>query len=346
MRGCVVSRLACFVLAGLVATCSLPAISFAQTPLRFSLDGRIEGQAAPFFIALEKGYFKEEGLEVTIDPAGTPIEPITRVATGGYDLALGDINTLMRQREQNGAATGPRAVFILYNRPTYAVIGRKSRGVTAPGDLPGKKLGIPPAEHASTAWPIFAKATGIDVAKVTVLSVGLPIREPMLAAGEVDAVTGSILATPITLRDKGVPADDITVMQMADFGVELYGTAILANPKTLAEKPEAVRGFLRAVVRGLKEVIRDPSAAIASIVARGGGAPEVELERLTIALRESIVTPEARKNGIGGISAERFSLALDQLAGAGVLKSKPKVDDVFDAGFLPVADDRQLDGPG
>ncbi len=343
MRAGFLQCVASLALAALVtAGCGVLSPARAQTALKFSLDGRLEGPAAPFLVALQRGYFKDEGLEVSIEPAANAAEPITRVATGGFDLALGDFNALLRLRDQNGAAA-PRAVFILYNRPVYAVIGRKSRGVVTPVDLVGKKLGLPPAENASAAWPIFARVNGVDAGKVTLLNVGLPVREPMLAAGEVDAVTGSILGTPIALRDKGVPADDLAVMQMADYGVELYGSAIIASAKALAEKPDAVRGFLRALVRALKETIRDPGAAVNAVLSRNGGVREVELERLTIALRECIDTLEVRADGIGGVHTGRLATALDQLAAAGGLKNKPKPDDAFDGRFLPQASERRID---
>src|SRR3954449_8364488 len=85
----------------------------AQTPVRFSLDWRWEGPAAPFAVALDKGYFKAEGLDVTIDPAAGSREPVTRVGSGAYDMGFGDINSLVRFRDENPAA-GAKAVMILH----------------------------------------------------------------------------------------------------------------------------------------------------------------------------------------------------------------------------------------
>src|SRR5919205_3681003 len=102
----------------------------AQTPLRFSLDWRWEGPAAPFAVALDKGYFKAEGLDVTIEPAAGSREPVARVASGAYDIGFGDVNSLVRLREENPAAAGVRAVMMVHDRPPFAIVGRRSRGVT------------------------------------------------------------------------------------------------------------------------------------------------------------------------------------------------------------------------
>src|SRR4051812_12874778 len=210
----------------------------AQTAIKFSLDFKFEGPAAPFLVAIDKGYFKAEGLDVTIDTAAGSLEPINRVASGTYDMGFGDINSLIKFRDAN-PGTPIKAVFMVYNKPAFSVVGRKSRGVSSPKDLEGKKLGAPPADGAFAQWPIFAQANNIDPSKVTIVSVGFPVREPMLASGEVDAITGFSFSSYINLKDRGVPANDITVLLMADYGVNLYGNAIIVNPKFAAEKPEA-----------------------------------------------------------------------------------------------------------
>ena len=119
--------------------------SAQNTAVRFSLDSKLEGPMAPFAVAIDRGYYRAEGLEVTIDAGVGPIEPINRVASGNYDLAFTDINTLIKFRDAN-PQTPIKAVFMVYNKPPYAVVGRKSRGVAAPKDLEGKKLGAPAAD--------------------------------------------------------------------------------------------------------------------------------------------------------------------------------------------------------
>jgi NitT/TauT family transport system substrate-binding protein len=329
----------------LAAASAIPlSTAAAQTPIKFSLDFKFEGPAAPFVVAIDKGYFKAEGLDVTIDTAGGSLEPINRVASGTYDMGFGDINSLIKFRDAN-AGTPIKAVFMVYNKPPFAIVGRKSRGVAAPKDLEGRKLGAPPQDGAYAQWPIFVKANDIDASKVTVVSVGFPVREPMLASGEVDAITGFSFSSYINLKDRGVLANDITVLLMAEYGVNLYGNAIMVNPKFAAEKPEAVKGFIRAFLKGLNETVKDPTAAIDSVLKRNDVAKrETELERLQIALKDNILTPEVKKNGFGGVEEERLDKSIDQIALTYVFKNgKPKGSDVFDSSFLPPAAERKVE---
>jgi NitT/TauT family transport system substrate-binding protein len=333
--------MAVFAAAALTAAIAAPAC--AQTAVKFTLDGRVEGPATPFLLALDLGYFKAEDLDVTIEPAASPAEAITRVANGGYDIGVADINALIRWRDQNPSIP-LKAVFIVQNRPVYAIVTRKSRGVDEPKQLEGKKLGAPAADPASTQWPIFAKVNGIDAGKVTVLNVGIPVREPMLAAGEVDAITGPSYGPSINLRQRSVPAEDIVVMLMADHGLELYGNAILVNPKFAAEKPEAVKAFLRAYTKAVKETAKDPVNAVLSVMQRNGGAiRDIELERLLLALKVHMLTPEVKANGLGEIDAARFERAIEQLALGHTFKTKPKPADIFDDSFLPSEEERKVE---
>ena len=315
----------------------------AQTSIKFSLDFKFEGPSAPFLIGIDKGYYQAEGLDVTIDTAAGSIEPIMRVASGAYDMGFGDINTLIKFRDQNPNMP-IKAVFMVYNRAPFSIIARKSRGVTIPKDLEGKKLGAPAADGAFAQWKIFAQANGIDASKVAVENMGFPIREPMLAAGQVDAITGFSFSSYINLKDRGVPLDDIVMLLMADYGVDLYGNAIVVNPKFATEHPHAVKGFLRAFLKALKSTVKDPSAAVESVIKRNDAAKkDVELERLNMALHDNILTPEARADGLGAVDAARLDKAIDQIALTYEFKAKPKGADIFDSSSLPPAADRMAD---
>jgi len=328
----------------LLTGAGLSVAAAADTDIKFSLDFKFEGPSAPFLVPLDKGYYKAEGVNVTVDTASGSLEPINRVASGTYDMGFGDINSLIKFRDAN--PTVPlKAVFMVYNRPPFSIVARKSRGVTKPKDLEGKKLGAPAADGAYAQWPIFVQANGIDASKVTIENVGFPVREPMLAAGQVDAITGFSFSSFINLKDKGVPVDDIVVLLMADYGVNLYGNAIIVNPKFAADHPDAVKGFLRAFVKGLKETVKSPATAVDSVLKRNDIAKKpTELERLTMAIRDNIVTPEVKANGYGGIDEARFSKAIEQIGLTYKFKNAPpKPEDIFDASYLPAAATRKFE---
>ena len=315
----------------------------AQTPVKFTLDWKFEGPAAPFVVAIDRGYYKAEGLDVTMDTAGGSLEPLNRLASGTYDIGFGDINSLIKFRDANPGVP-IKAIFMVYNKPPFSIVARKSRGVTKPKDLEGKKLGAPAPDGAYAQWPIFVKANNIDATKVAIENVGFPVREPMLAAGQVDAITGFSFSSYINLKDRGVPADDIVVLLMADYGVNLYGNAIIVNPKFAAERPEAVKGFLRAFLKGLKDTVKDPTSAVDSVIRRNDVAKkDVELERLQMALKDNILTPEVKAVGFGNIVPARLDAAIDQIALTYNFKAaKPKAGDIFDPSFLPPNADRLM----
>ena len=313
----------------------------AQQAVKFTLDWKFEGPAAPFVVAIDKGYYKAEGLDVTIDTAGGSLEPLNRIASGTYDIGFGDINSLIKFRDANPGVP-IKAIYMVYNKPPFSIVGRKSRGVVKPKDLEGKKLGAPAPDGAYAQWPIFVKANSIDASKVTIENVGFPVREPMLAAGQVDAITGFSFSSYINLKDRGVAADDITVLLMADYGVNLYGNTIIVNPKFAAEKPEVVKAFLRAFTKGMQETVKDPSGSVDSVIKRNDVAKkEVELERLNMAIKDNIMTDEVKKNGFGAVELDRLDASIDQIALTFTFKAKPKGSDIFDASFLPAADARK-----
>jgi NitT/TauT family transport system substrate-binding protein len=308
----------------------------AETRINFSLDRPLEGPAAPFLLPLDAGWYKAEGLNVSVEPAAGVAESITRVASGVFEMGLADINALIRYRDANPDAP-LRAVFIVNNRPAYAVIGRRSRGIVQPKDLEGKKLGAPIGDSAFAEWPIFVKTTGIDGSKVKIENIGAAVREPMLAAGQVDAVTGLSYSFYINLKDKGVPIEDVVVMLMADYGVDLYGKAIIVNTRFAAAHPEAVRGFLRVFLKALKQTIRAPATAVDAMLKHDDTIKkDIEIERLKMVIRENIVTPEVRAQGLGSVDAGRFARAIDQIALTYKFRNeKPKMDSIFDASYLP-----------
>lgn len=328
-----------FFAAAIVFMAAWPAA--AQTGIKFSLDGRLEGLAATFLLPQARGYFRTEGLDVVVDEAKTELEPITRVASSAYEMGLADINTLIKYRDQHPSAP-VKAVFIVYNKPPFAIVARRSRGITEPKQIENKKLGAPPAGIAFGEWPLFAKLNNIDAAKVTIESIGIPLA-PILAAGQIDAALGYSFQVYVDLKGRGVPIDDIVLMPMADYGFKLYGNAIIVNPKFAAEKPEAVRAFLHAFLKGLKDIVRQPAEAVESVVRLGYTVNrEVELERLRMAIRENMVTPEVRADGYGAVDLARLGESIDQIGLVYTFKAKPKAEDIFDASFLPPADERTV----
>jgi NitT/TauT family transport system substrate-binding protein len=314
----------------------------AQISIKFSLDGPIQGPEAIFLLPQDKGYFRAAGLNVTIDEAASALEPINRVASGGYELGVADLNGFIRYRDQHPAAP-LKAIFMVYNKPPYAVVARRSRGISEPKQLENKKVGAQATGSTFAQWPLFAKLNNIDVAKVSIESIAVAVRAPMLAAAQIDAALGASFRLYVDVKERGVPIDDIVLMRMADYGLQLYGSAIVVNAKFAADNPEAVKAFVQVFIKSLKETIRRPAEAVEAILRRDDAAQmKIELERLRMALRENIVTAEVRADGLGAVERGRLEQSLQQLALMAPFKTKPNPEDIFDPSFLPPLAERKV----
>jgi NitT/TauT family transport system substrate-binding protein len=241
----------------------------------------------------------------------------------------------MRFLDQNPGAP-VTAVMMVYDKPPFAIVGRRSLGVETPADLEGKVLGAPPPDGAWAQFPIFAAETGIDVSAITVEPVGFPTREPMLAEGNVAAITGFSFSSTLNLKRLGVPAEDISVLLMADYGVDLYGNAIIVNTDFAQANPELVTGFLSAVAMGWKDAIASPNVAIEALIARNPAADAaLETERLQMAIDANVMTDFVVANGIGSIDNDRMMNAIEQTKSVYEFQNEPDVSLYFDPSYLP-----------
>ncbi len=322
-------------LAALGAALLLASPLAAQTKTPFALDWKFEGPSAAYFAAVDNGHFAAEGMDVEISAGKGSLDAIPKVATGAFPFGFADINSLIKFLDKNPGAP-VIAVMMVYDKPPFAVVGRASQGVSAPGDLEGKVLGAPPPDGAWAQFPAFASANGIDVSKVKVEPVGFPTREPMLAEGKVDAITGFSFSSYLNLVRLGVSEDDIKVILMADHGLSLYGNAVIVNTAFAAANPDKVTGFIRAVAKGWKDVIADPAAG-AKMVGKRNPAADVALEarRLKLAIDANVVTDYTKANGMGGIDSARFAKALEQLAETYAFETKPDASLYFTDAYLP-----------
>jgi NitT/TauT family transport system substrate-binding protein len=313
-----------------------------QVPVQLAFDHPLNASMAPFVLAASRGLFASEGLSVTTEIAGGSAAAIARVASGTSEFALVDLNELIRLRDK--PSTPPiKAFFVLFNKAPYAIIARKSRGVHALPDIESRTLGVAEGDLSIRLWPALARRNGIKPANVKIYKMGAAVREPILAAGQVDAVAGFSYLSAVNLRDRGVPAGDLAVFRFSDYGCEAYGQALIVAPAFAAAKPDAVRGMVRAIIAGTHLAIKDPAAAVDEVVSRiEGGSRELELERLHSVISDNILTDEVRRNGIGGIDPVRLERSIDEISEDYKFRKRPQAYDIFDSSFLPPADGRMM----
>lgn len=314
---------------------SASALSQAATKVSFALDWKFEGPSAAFFAAIDNGHFAAADLDVEVSAGQGSLAAIPKVATGAFPLGFADINSLIQFLDQNPGAP-VTAIMMVYDKPPFAVVGRKSQGVTEPTDLEGRVLGAPPPDGAWAQFPAFSETAGIDMTKVTVEPVGFPTREPMLAEGKVDAITGFSFSSFLNLVRLGVPEDDISVILMADHGLELYGNAIIVNTDYAAANPDKVKGFLAAVAAGWNDVIADPAMGAKAVAARSPAADvDLEQRRLELAINANVRTEYTLANGMGGIDSARMQTAIEQLGKNYEFQNAPDMSLYFSDAYLP-----------
>ena len=317
--------------------CLALAPAHAQTPIKFQLDWRFEGPSALFLQPAAKGYFKAAGLDVTIDAGTGSGATVTRVASGAYEMGFADMAALMEFHANNpDAPNKPVAVMMVYNNTPASVMALKKSGIAKPADLAGKKLGAPVFDAGRRAFPIFAKANGIGDVQWTAMDPTL--RETMLMRGDIDAITGFTFTSLLNLEARGAKAADVVVLPYPDYGVKLYGNAVIVSPRFLKAHPAEVKAFLVAFTKGAREVLANPAMAVETVKARDGIInPALETRRLKLAIDTVIDSPDARAEGFGQVNAGRLSLMASQVSDAFNTKTRVKVDDVWNGAFLPPA---------
>ena len=334
----------CAGLIGAAAAISASPASAQMTPVKFQLDWRYEGPAALFLLPKAKGYFEAEKLDVTIDSGNGSGNAVNRVASGAYEMGFADLAALMEFWGNNAnIPSKPVAVMMVYNNTPAAVLALKKSGIKAPSDLVGKKMGAPVFDAGRKAFPIFAAANGLDMGKINWVSMDPPLRETMLARGDIDAITGFTFTSLLNLNARGVKDEDVVILPYPQYGVKHYGNVIIASEKLIKEKPEVVKAFLRAFSKGVKETLADPDAAVKFVKARDPIVDEaLERRRLKLAIQSSIATGDAKTEGFGEIREPRLALMASQVADAFGLKDRLDPSRIFDSSFLPTAAERNI----
>lgn len=328
-------------LAGTAAGLAAPAIAQGKTSLKMILNWRYQGPQAWFFLAQDKGYFDEAGIDMTMDQGNGSGAAVGQVASGAYDVGFGDVNALIQLAATN-PEEAPLCVYQMYNQPPFTVAVLQTSDIMDAKDLEGRTLGGAANDGALKLFPAFAKVAGIDTSGIEITNFQSNLREQMLKSGQVEGVFGYVNTIRFSAMLSGMDPDtEIRFINYGDYGMDLYSNGIIV-PKAMAENdPELVKGMNWAINQGIKDTIADMDAAIDAVAKREPLInKEVEKARLIATLKDEMNHPEVAEYGLGDVDPARFKTAIDIVVDANDLPRTPEPSEIFSDAFLPAPEDR------
>jgi NitT/TauT family transport system substrate-binding protein len=311
--------------------------------VRMMLDWVVQATHAPFFVAQQKGYYKEGGLSVTVDAGKGATNVAVSVAGGVYNFGWVDMPTMVKFNAQNPGAP-LLAVYISFDETPLAIVTLKSKNIRTPKDLDGARIAGGPGIAVHDTISILLKAAHAENVKIKWLEVQPQLFGPMVARGEADGTGGFTNSNIPALLDVGFKLDEIYPVKYSDFGADLYGLALVTPKKYADENPEIVRAMVSALNKGTIDTIKDPVAALKLMKSRDPMMKDdVEKVRLDIALGLTN-TPWVQKNGLSVVQPARLQRMIDSVVDAYNLPNKPKPEDIYTEKFLPPIAERMV-GP-
>lgn len=321
------------------ATLAAPAVQ-AQSGLqdvRFSLDWALAGPQAAFLLALEKGYFREAGLNVTMDRGFGSGDVPLKIASGAYDVGVADINPTIRLRLER-PEFDVFTPFIIYDATALAIMTLRRENIRRPADLVGKTIAAPESDAGRQLFPAFARAAGFDAGSVRWLTVTPQLREPMLMQGRANAIAGFITSGIQSLRGLGAAEADIVTMMFNEVGADFYATSLLTTRRWAEAHPRAVTGLIRGLAKAQHDALNDTPGTIAMLRRREPLTDvALETERLRMSLERLTFTPHVRQNGFGRVDTARLQRSIDMVREAFGIERRLAASDIYDPKFLPPA---------
>ena len=313
----------------LVVAVAAPAAAQAPRKVVFALNWFAVGDHAAYWVALEKGYYKEKGLDVELQNSKGSGDSIAKVDTGRADIGLADASVVVPRVAQGAKIKVVGAVF---DNTPLNIWTRKDTGISKPKDLEGKTLAAPPGDSQRQLFPAFAKINGVDESKVRWVNIEPAAKFVALSEKRADAVPDYTTGQPFW--EKAVGKDNLVMMPWHRFGFDTYSMSIFASEKTMNERPKVLRDFLEASYRGWRDVMENPRAALEIFKKR---VPEIDLALIEPNMMlglDLMRTDRFAQNGIGWMDRSKMCRTVELINTYMDVPRKVGCDEVFTNSFL------------
>ena len=287
------------------------------------------GDHSPYFVATDKGWYKEEGLDVNIIPGKGSGDVVKKIDVGTAEFGIVDTGVGIVARAQGAKI---KVVSMLFDKSPYCMWMWKDAGIKTPKDLVGKKIGAPPGDAQRTIFPALATANGFDPDKVTFVNIGAEAKQTALAAKQVDVVFDYYSGAPFYYKALG--QENVKYMMFADWGVDVYSNALIVTDKYAKENPGIIKRFVKASLRGWEFTLKNPEEAI-NIMAKYRTEIDQPLMLANLKLIIDLFrTNRYKQNGIGWVDDKKMADSIKIIAQYRDLKVDMKPSDMYTNEFL------------
>jgi NitT/TauT family transport system substrate-binding protein len=311
----------------ILAATGATAIAQSAVKAKIRLDWKAGAQHAPFYFGKQRGFFRDEGIDLDIISGTGSSDTIKQVGAKAVEFGLVDALVLVQGVAQRVPA---KSIAAYYQRTPIVLISPQAKPITSPRQLlEGVRVGSKKGSATFQGLVALLAANGIQIEQIKLVDIGFGVQ-PLLVK-QVDALMGFAMNEPIEAESAGMA---VTLMPISDYGVNTYGLTLVANPDFMQQKPDVVKGFVRATVRGVAETIKNPADAVAAVAA---AADEIDSKRESKVLEHTVPywkSPETEASGFGWQTAERWRDTAEVVRKLGLIESAVRPEDVFVNDYL------------
>lgn len=325
----------------LVSGAALPRFARGAAPDRVTvqLDWIVRGDHAMFFVGKEKGYFADNGIDVTSIHRGTGTGNALRlVAAGNADFGFGDLPTLIVTRTHG--VKNEALIAVNQESPMAIIAVAQRHKLSKPQDLKGLRVGADPGSASAYLFlKAFLHVNGMSLSDIELRTVSAPYSNYLLL-NRVDAIPGYIDAEVPTLEAETGGPGSLSILLGTSYGIHSYGSGVFASEAHIRSNPDLVQRFVKGYLRAFEYVIANPKEAVEIIVAANPeykGKESVLSAQLEADIRHTFFSPDTKAQGIGIITKQGWSGTTETLKREGLLEASASPEGGFDNRFVIAA---------